>query len=67
MDLGTKLFMVFVVACIVLAGISMYMGRVVIGVALLVLPMVVFITMFIYAGMNDRIDMEEAIRCVGAD
>ena len=67
MDLGTKLFMIFVVACIVLAGISMYMNKVVIGIVLLVLPMIVLLALLIYVGINDRIDMEEVIIGVGTD
>jgi uncharacterized membrane protein YoaK (UPF0700 family) len=67
MDLGTKLFVALVVACAVLAGIAIYMNKVVVGVALLMLPIAMFIAIFIYAGMNDRIDVEEAINCAGTD
>ena len=64
MDLGTKLFIAFVAISIVLAGITIYMNRIIIGVILLVLPIIVFIAIFIYAGINDRIDIDEVIMCV---
>jgi len=71
MDFGTYLFIAFVIACIVLAGIAIYMHKAMLAVMLLVLPIIVFIGVFIYAGLKDKIGeseyMEEVIRYVGSD
>jgi hypothetical protein len=59
MDFGTCLFTVFVIACAVLAGVAVYMHRAVLAAMLLVLPIVVFIGAFIYAGLKDEVGESE--------